>query len=1118
MTAHPTRRDLLQGASGFALLATLAPGLGAAVPDATDIANGFGAPPPQASPNCYWYWISQNISKTGITHDLEAMRAVGIGEAYIGIIQDKAPTGPVPILSDPFWEAMTHAVEEGGRIGVGVSMFNSPGWSQSGGPWIPPDKAMRYIASSEIAVRGPTRISTTIPAPGAHFQPVATYAVPAPQADGTTLRPARIAATPALADPARLFDPADDRGCAIDASLVGTVGLNEGRAFQEPSSPGQGEQVIAFEIARPMAVRSLSLEPLPIPFRASVRFEAEVDGEWRIIEDVLFDRHNDWLTTGPMTYGPLILSFATVTARRFRLRFSRIGGEAGCGLRHIRLSPAARVAYAIEKQLGKMHQDPSPDWDSYMYPATAEPEARDLVIDPEKIVDLSDHVDADGTLHWSAPAGDWIVIRSGMLPTGVRNAPAPPIATGLDVDKMNPAALEYHFDRYVGEMLRRLGPATARKNLRQVIADSYETGPQNWTDGFEIPFRARYGYDPRPWLPALTGRIIGSAERTDRFLWDLRRLVADMIATHYVGALRKISARHGLGLWLENYGHWGFPSEFLEYGGQSDRISGEFWVDGNFSGELDAAVSASALYGKRIVSAEAFTAFAHPKNAWQKTPARLKRRGDWAFARGINHFVLHVYIHQPYDDRKPGINAWFDTEFNRHNTWFLKAKAWFDYLRRSSFLLQQGRLVAELGYYIGEGAPIMIGPLEPPPPPGYHFVHVNRDAILNRLTIREGRFVLPDGQSFAILILPPNGEMTPEVAQKLSALVGAGGIVAGPLPDRSPSLADYPAADARVARAIQAIRSSGRWYDAPALPSAIEAAHATPSLLDPPANLHWTHRRLDDGDLVFLSNQGDAPLAATLDLLAPSGTAMLLDAVTGLATAVPMERHGARIRVPLHLPVDGAAFLIVRRTIPIPDGRPLLVDGRPSLPLLGLGRRTHRQAASPLADAQAIALDGPWRVSTGKDEACPFAFSLERLESLDRSADARVRQFAGDLWYEAEVQVGPMDRGGGALLSLGDVSAIAEIEVNGIPCGTAWARPWLVEIGHALRPGHNHLRIRVTIGWHNRLAAAQTDPAGFAHCGETPWLAIPMETDGSLEPTGLLGPVSVRLLRPTAFG
>ena len=386
------------------------------------------------------------------------------------------------------------------------------------------------------------------------------------------------------------------------------------------------------------------------------------------------------------------------------------------------------------------------------------------------------------------------------------NVPATPATTGLEVDKMNRAALKAHFDAYTGELLRRTTPAE-RKSFTHVIADSYETGPQNWTDGLEKDFKESYGYDPLPFLPVLTGRVVQSAAASDRFLWDLRRLVAEKIARDYVGGLRDLCAKNGLKLWLENYGHWGFPSEFLYYGGQSHEVGGEFWAGQSVkNGELRAAASASHTYGFRDVWAEAYTG----GPAMINTPRDLKAQGDQSFCEGVTQFVLHVNIHQPDDSKKPGINAWFGTEFNRHNTWFRESKTWIDYLRRSTVLLRAGYPAADVAYFIGEDAPKMNGMRQPEVPVGYDWDFINSDVLLNHLTVKNGRLTLPHGTSYAVLVLPDYPTMRPEVLAKISDLVAAGATVVGKAPDRSPSQQNQPAADARLKQLAAALWESGK--------------------------------------------------------------------------------------------------------------------------------------------------------------------------------------------------------------------------------------------------------------------------------------------------------------------
>ena len=574
----------------------------------SSLEDGFRRPPVQTKPSVYWYWISDNISKEGVTRDLEAMARVGIGEAFIGnIFLDNVPAGDVKVMTEPWWELIEHAVREGNRVGVNIGMFNCPGWSQSGGPWITPDRAMRFLTSSELRVRGPRQLEVKLEVPTDDFQDVAVLAFPAPQNDTDSLavRKPHLASTPEAAG----------LQAAVDGDLETQLDI-----------PG-GQFTVDITLDEPVTARSLTLVPSSSPWSAECELlEARDDGQFQSIKTFRYDRSNMKIHVGPMPEGPVVASFEPTTAKRFRMVFRKITGKAS--LREINLSSAAKVESYVEKQLGKMHPTPLPMWDTYLWPEQPEIDSRKLAIPTDGIVDLSSKMSADGTLRWSVPDGEWVIQRTGMAPTGTENAPSSPEGIGLEVDKMNRDHAKHHFDAFIGQLLQRM-PADQREAFTTVVADSYEQGSQNWTEGFDRLFYDRYGYDPKPWLATLSGRIVGSAGQSNRFLWDLRRLVADRIGTEYVGGLRDLCQPHGLQVWLENYGHWGFPAEFLQYGGQSHRIGGEFWTKGSLGSiECRAASSAANTYGFPVVSAEAFTS---SPSRFETVPSDLKARGDWAF-------------------------------------------------------------------------------------------------------------------------------------------------------------------------------------------------------------------------------------------------------------------------------------------------------------------------------------------------------------------------------------------------------------------------------------------------------------------------------------------------------
>lgn len=660
--------------------------------------RAFHNPPASVQTSVYWYWVSGNISAEGIVEDLRAMKRAGIGRVFIGNVGIEGLRGPrdVKFDSDEWWNCLRTALRTAGELDIEVGIFNGPGWSQSGGPWVKPEESMRYLAASGAAVDGGGRVVVTLPAPGADFADVRTIAWP-------------LLDVPVFPGQVTLLPGGRPESCLTD----GDSGTN---------LPIKGPVTVEFTALEPFTARSLTLTPAPEPLQVEAELFALIDGGWRSVKRFSADRSNPNPNVGFQPYAPVAVSFPAVTASAFRLRLEPRGA---CAVAEIGLSGRSVVEHYAEKSLAKMCQTPLPYWDHYMWPRQAELDDFALAVDPSAVVDLSDRIAPDGKLDWQAPPGRWRVLRLGMLPTGVTNAPAEPEATGLETDKMSRRHVERHFEAFIGRILERI-PAEERRTFRVVVQDSYETGGQNFTDDFLRIFRTRYGYDPLPYLPALYGEVIASPECSDRFLWDLRRLVADKVACDYVGGLRDICHCHGLRTWLENYGHWGFPGEFLQYGGQSDEIGGEFWSVGEL-GDIEnrAASSCGHIYGKQLISAESNTCGGP---AFMRSPAMMKQRTDRFFAEGINNTLLHLYIQQP-DDSAPGMNAWFGNEFNRHNTWFPQLDLFIQYLKRCNYLLRQGLNVADVAYFIGEDAPKMTGVQDPPLPQRRetrHFTQVSR--------------------------------------------------------------------------------------------------------------------------------------------------------------------------------------------------------------------------------------------------------------------------------------------------------------------------------------------------------------------------------------------------------
>ncbi|AJR04520.1 glycoside hydrolase family 2 [Siansivirga zeaxanthinifaciens CC-SAMT-1] len=1037
---------------------------------------------------CYWYWINDDISKDGITKDLEAMKKAGIGCALIGNINPAHEDGKVPMLSEDWWSHMVHAVVEGKRIGVDIGVFNCPGWSQSGGPWVDYTKAMRYLTYSETKVSGGKKLSIQLEKPKDEFQDTHTFAF---KYSAIEKRSTQFIST-------KITTNWNDVDVAV---------LNDGNKEADTSfEPKKGELLeISFELSEAITARSIAITPSQA-FKCNMTLMAVVDGKEKIIKEFLFDRFKIAPNVASIKTGAYATDLPDVKADKFILKcsdFRTKGG--GYGFAEITISEAPVLDKYIEKQLGKMNSTPGIQWDSYIYGQQEALKDKSLCINPDEVIDISNKLDKNGLLNWDAPAGEWTIMRMGMTPTGTKNAPAAPQGVGYEIDKMSSALAQYHFDNFVGELLKRI-PEESKSAFKYVVADSYEQGSQNWTDAYEIKFKEKYGYDPVPFLPVLSGRIVGSVELSERFLWDLRRAIADDVAYEYVGGLRKASNKHNLKVWLENYGHWGFPGEFMMYGGQSDLIGGEFWNEGTLGNiECKASSSTSHTYGKPITSAEAFTS---SRKAYLRHPAMLKKRGDWALTEGINHFVLHLYIQQPDDKRKPGMNAWFGTEFNRHNTWFGQADTYFDYLRRCQHLLQQGKYVADVCYYIGEDAPVMTGVRNPEIPQGYSYDYINAEVIMNRLTVQDGRFVLPDGMSYKVMVLPPFTTMRPELLKKIEGLVQQGGVILGPKPQKSPSLQNYPACDEQVKALASKLWSGtynqgkmtlqygkGKVMDGYELSEVFETINLSKDFeLSADAPVLWIHRTMPGMDVYFISNQSDetidlSPVFRVDQKLKPQ----LWDAVSGeIRELANYELTPTGIKVPLKMEAAQSWFVVFANKANNLEVKPAYTTNFP----------VYEKVST---------IEAPFKVDfMNKDIAPKDPVVFDKLIDWRNSEDEQLKYYSGTVVYSSTFHIEKLPKNQDMYINLGKVSVMAKVKLNGKYIGGVWMAPYRLNITNAIKKGKNKLEIEVVNLWRNQLIKDKQRSEDEKYT----WLVTDdIKPDSEIQSSGLLGPVIIETIK-----
>ncbi|MCX6560527.1 MAG: glycosyl hydrolase [Candidatus Aminicenantes bacterium] len=792
----------------------------------------------------------------------------------------------------------------------------------------------------------------------------------------------------------------------------------------------------------------------------------------------------------------------------------------------------ARIADIDEKALFLRHPYSSMAKVKPFLPAPAAypTAAASAVVDRGRIIDISGRLEANGRVAWDVPAGRWTLLRFGRVSTGANTRPAPLPGLGLESDKFDPAALDAHYKAYIGALLAEIGPRPAgrRTGWTMLHIDSWEMGAQNWSSAFREEFRRRRGYDLFSFLPVWTGRIVDSPEISERFLWDLRRTAQELVVENHARHLKELGRRDGFGLSIEPYDM--NPCADLSLGAEADVPMGEFWARGfgfDTSYSVFEAVSIAHTRGRTIVGAESFTA--DDREAWRLHPGAMKDQADWAFAAGINRFVIHRYAHQPRLDQAPGMTMGpYGVHYERTQTWWEMSSAWNLYLARCQFLLRRGLPVADILYLVPEGAPQVFVP--PPsalwgPKPVqnrgvFQFDGCAPENLIERASVRDGRIVFPGGCSYAVLVLPERETMTPSLLRKVRDLVADGATVMGPRPSASLGLEGYPASNAeikglaeevwgnrpapeRVMRPARAF-GKGRIFETPrpaanptadgsipqypeyGLTAGVLTASRTPPDFSSNGAFRFLHRQDGETDIYFVSNPSEEAVKVACSFRTAGKTASLWDAVTGRIRPAPalVEDHG-QSRMELTLEAHGSIFVVFQPR--------------------GAASRTEPSNVADLRPAAEIR--GPWAVSFGTGPEAPAEFVLPELIDLAGHADEAVRHFSGTTVYTAEF-AGP-NPAGRVVLDLGRVEVMAKVRLNGRDLGVLWHAPFRVDVTDALRPGPNKLDIEVANLWLNRLIGDAALPPD-KRPARTTW--NPYKADTPLPPSGLIGPV--RLLVP----
>lgn len=1118
MAYFSNRRTFLKNSAVWAITAPALPGvagMGASLQAqrddevaTDDLSRAFREPPEAAWPWVYWMVTDGMLTKEGITADLEAMRRVGIRGLIYMECDLFVPKGPVRFMTPEWRQLVQHAMMEATRLGITINMNDDGGYSGSGGPWITPELSMQMLTWSETTVEGAKSFAGTLRQPKTirdYYRDIAVLAFPTPAAEGV-----------------RMSEHSPRITYGTDRQAFDSANLLDGNPATVSIVPLAGTSLTQYlNIEFPEAYTAQSLTLGLDVWNAEIPAILEFSTDSQKYETV-----RKFSTRWPVSS----VNFPQVTARYFRIQFSLPdpGGDwvfhrfaKGIALSEVELKAALR----IEDISGKASFTRQEVF-------TGEPAAfPDSIVPQGQVVDLTGKMDSDGRLTWDAPAGKWTVLRIGHTSTGKSNHPAPPESIGLECDKLSKKAIEFHFANFVQKLLDDQA-VVGGKSMTMAHIDSWEVGSQNWTPGFREEFVQRRGYDPIRYLPVLTGRPVESCEITERFLWDLRRTVADLLLENYAGHMREICNQHGLKLSIEAYGDG--PYQDVAYAGRVDVPMCEFWTGpptwwDQLESYCKEMSSAGHVYGKPIIAAESFTSGA-VSGKWQNHPYTLKPLGDRIFTLGTNRFVFHRYSMQPWLARKPGMTFGpFGLHYERTNTWWEQSRAWHTYLARCQAMLQRGQFVADLACLGSEGSPQIFpkrDSAEPTIPPGYDFDDVPPEVILSQASVGDGRLMLNSGMNYRVLVLPPGRTMTAGLAAKIKGLVNDGATVVGPPPVQSPSLANYPQCDDEVRRIAAELwgdcdgetltenqYGKGKVVWGKPLVDVLGAIGAMPDFAckDVAVNeqIRYIHRTDHSDEIYFVASAFPEAKRFQCTFRVHDAKPELWWPDTGRVEpfAVYEETDNSTV-VPLALDPYGSVFVVFRggqaskpervtsirhnsvevsgvaaRPIPSIQLQHEAVDVTPAresayrLEVRQGGKYDLRTSKGRVLSVDVSALpdpfeiEGPWELDFPKGWKAPDRVTLERLISWTDHPNPGVKYFSGTATYHRRfvLPAGFAAHDRGLYLDLGRVAVIAEVKLNGHDLGILWKPPFRVEITEAIRAGANELVVNVVNLWPNRL-------------------------------------------------
>jgi len=1097
------------------------------------------------------------ITKEGITRDLEAMKEQGITGATIlniGLFGERDLGVPQVIFGSEEWYNMFKwALQEADRLGIIIGAHNCDGWSTSGGPWIGPGMSMKQYVWSKTYIEGGQFVDTSLAQPHGvmdYYEDAAVIAYPAVNPPNSFQ----------LSRPQIRVNDTVDGELLFDGNPLSYLNLRNNVSVTITFKQSFDAEQIAIHLRMASSWGSLK------NIRCRFEIQASEDGKH-------FKHVSDFETTS--VNKTLIIDIPRTKAPNFRIvlkKYSEIPYYTRINLSEIELLKkneqplyAPSLMYHLEKTVSRRPEEVGDIFVSNTLPDSAVP------VISSGVIDLSKNINAFGHLNWDAPEGNWIVIRFGYTTTGAQNAPATNAGRGLECDKMDTAALNLHFNNFPGKLIETAGSYTG-STFKYLFIDSWECNFQNWTKNFPDEFENRRGYSLIPWIPVLCGELENDIGETEAFLHDFRKTIAELIEQNYYKHFSELCRQEGMDLHAEViYGGVHYPPlDILKSNSFVDVPMWEFWTGQDKNGfvhyipvqhtSFDKPMFASVVYDKPIVPSEAYTGYAH----YSESPWDLKLYGDRAYCSGINRMVLHSYVHQPIE-RKPGMTLGpFASHFNRHNNWWPHVSDWFTYQARIQYVLQKGRVVSDILYFIGELMPEYQKDNDLfKVPYGYHFQLCNRDILVNQTEVMNGMIKLKNGPVYQVLLLPDNNQMEYSTLQRIARLIQNGATVIGPKPfgilsykdrDRDnmalKNLADEIWGNIDGEKVTEHTYGKGKVVWGKSLKDVLHDKDIHPdfeSVRKNSVNLLFIHKKVDERDVYFIVNQEDKTIQTECAFRITGKSPEIWNPQYGkvYSPAIYREEEG-RIRMPVRFKPKESLFIIFFEEIPQEHIMTVQVDGNQIFPLQQIpDANFYVPEANYEGNGIRILSDLPGEYIFHSESGNEYEISVAgnevyeikdfsgtiNFENVDGSIepveisvftcwtgfeDTEIKYFSGIARYNINFRLpdGFVNKNDSFVLSVGGLKATGEVILNDNKIGYVWMPGQQINVTGLLSEGSNKLEIAVANVYRNRLIGDLIQYDEIKSLWTTSPVQQLLNKDMPLQESGIAGPTIITKIKP----